>query len=244
MKKPIIGISGSWIWDGSGPFAMYPRAYVNHDYIRSVIEAGGLPFILPFNEDKDVCKELIASIDGLLLSGGHDIDPLRYGEEPLQGLGEVWPERDEFDTTLYTLARKRQLPIMAICRGHQVINVAQGGTLYQDSKYDKNSTIKHSQMHTPSLATHSIDIEKDSNLATLLGRTDWHVNTFHHQSVKEPGKNLKVTARAKDGVIEALEGTDYPYLMTYQFHPEMMTARYEEAQLLFKDFIKHAMKGE
>ena len=91
MSKPLIGLSGSHIFDDHGTFALYPRAYVNHDYVQSILSAGGLPIILPFNEDTSVIQEMISHIDGLVLSGGHDVSPLLYGEEPLQGIGDVWP---------------------------------------------------------------------------------------------------------------------------------------------------------
>jgi putative glutamine amidotransferase len=157
--------------DDHGTFAGYHRSYVNDDYIRSVIEAGGVPVILPFSSDDQVVKETLSHMDGLLLSGGHDLYPLTYGEEPLQGIGAVWPERDHFDFLLTKEAEKRGLPIMAICRGHQVVNVVHGGSLYQDLRYDKNCYIKHSQNQDPATATHTVDIDKDSVLPKLSARS-------------------------------------------------------------------------
>lgn len=239
MSRPLIGISGSHMIDGSGPFAGYKRSYVNDDYVQSVLEAGGIPVIIPFQEDKEVLRELVASLDGLLLSGGHDIAPRFYGEEPLRSIGDVWPERDVFDMNLLALAKERKLPIMGICRGHQIINVYHKGSLYQD--LPDFATIKHSQNQRAGLPTHSLVIEADSHLAQLLGTTEVMINSHHHQIVKEVGEGLKVVGRAKDGVVEAMEATDYPYLRTYQFHPEMM--RHTELnKLVFKDFIKAATK--
>ena len=238
MSKPLIGISGSHIVDDHGTFAGYHRSYVNDDYIRSVIEAGGIPIILPFSSNDQVVKETLSHVDGLLLSGGHDLCPLTYGEEPLQGIGAVWPERDHFDFLLTKEAEKRGLPIMAICRGHQVVNVVHGGSLYQDLRYDKNCYIKHSQNQDPATATHTVDIDKDSRFAKIIGAVSLITNSHHHQTIKAVGKGLKVTARAKDGTIEALEGTGKNYLMCYQFHPEMMSINNKAARLLFQDFVE------
>jgi putative glutamine amidotransferase len=203
-----------------------------------VIEAGGVPVILPISSDDQVVKETLSHMDGLLLSGGHDLYPLTYGEEPLQGIGAVWPERDHFDFLLTKEAEKRGLPIMAICRGHQVVNVVHGGSLYQDLRYDKNCYIKHSQNQDPATATHTVDIDKDSRFAKIIGAVSLITNSHHHQTIKAVGKGLKVTARAKDGTIEALEGTGKNYLMCYQFHPEMMSINNKAARLLFQDFVE------
>lgn len=242
-KMPLIGVSGSLTWETSGTFAKYPKAYVNHDYILSVTRAGGVPVILPFNDNDEAVKEMVSHVDGLLLSGGHDVWPKNYGEEPMQGLGDVWPERDHFDFLLLKEAKKRGIPIFAVCRGHQIVNVAYGGSLYQDLKYDEKCYIKHFQNQRPDLATHSVDITEDTIFAKTVKMDEMMVNTFHHQHVKTVGDGLKVTSVAKDGVIESLEAEDYPWLATFQFHPEMMTGTCEEAAKLFEAFIKEAKKG-
>lgn len=238
MRKPLIGVSGSHMVDDHGIFPGYHRSYVNDDYIRSVIEAGGIPVILPFTANDDVVRETMEHVDGLMLSGGHDLYPLNYGEEPLQGIGTVWPERDHFDFLLTEMAERLGLPIMAICRGHQIVNVFHGGTLYQDLKYDKNCYIKHSQNQDPATATHSLEIATDSRFAKIIGATSFVTNSHHHQTVKDVGKDLRVTAKTKDGTIEAMEGTRESYLMCYQFHPEMMSINNKQAYLLFKDFVQ------
>lgn len=147
--KPLIGISGSHMIDGGGQFPGYHRSYVNHDYVRSVTEAGGIPLIIPFNEEDDVVEALMDRVDGLLLSGGHDVYPLLYGEEPCRQIGAVWPERDHFDMLLLKRAEARKIPVVGICRGLQIINVAHGGTLYQDLSKDPQSFVKHSQNQDP-----------------------------------------------------------------------------------------------
>mgnify|MGYP001212037894 CR=1 FL=1 len=242
MKKPLIGVSGSHMVDGSGTFAGYHRSYVNDDYIRSVIEAGGVPVILPFSTNDEVIRETMEHVDGLLLSGGHDLYPLNYGEEPKQGIGPVWPERDHFDFLLLEEAEKHGIPVMAICRGHQIVNVYHGGTLYQDLKYDKNCYIKHSQNQDPATATHTVLIEADSHFAKIIGSTQWITNTHHHQTISKIGDGLRVSARTKDGTIEGLESINGSYLQSYQFHPEMMSINNAKAKLLFTDFVQATMK--
>lgn len=238
MSKPLIGVSGSHLVDESGTFAGYHRSYVNDDYIRSVIEAGGVPVILPFSGEDKVVREMMHHVNGIVLSGGHDLYPLNYGEEPLQGIGAVWPARDHFDFLLVEVAEQLGLPIMAICRGHQIVNVYHGGSLYQDLRYDKNCFIKHAQNQDPATPTHTLEVAADSRFAQIIGDTTFVTNSHHHQTIKKVGKGLRVTAKAKDGTIEALEGTGSNYLMCYQFHPEMMSVNDRKAKLLFEDFVK------
>lgn len=242
MKTPLIGISGSIMRDGGGMFPGYARSYVNDDYVQSVSKSGGIPVILPFNENDTQVRELVSKLDGLVLSGGHDLYPLNYGEEPLQGIGDVWPERDHYDFLLLEAAKEKGIPVLAICRGHQIVNVFYGGTLYQDLKYDKNCTLKHSQNQRPGLATHTVTITEGSRFAQIVGKTEVLTNSHHHQTVKAVGQGLTVTAVAKDGTIEALEDSAYPYLVSYQFHPEMMFHTDENAKKIFADFIAHASK--
>ena len=243
MTKPFIGVSGNILRDSGGAYVDLLRSYVNHDYPRSIEEAGGIPVIIPFTKDLDVARETVAKLDALLLSGGHDVSPLNYGEEPLQGLGDVFPERDQFDFALLKAAEEKQIPIFCICRGIQILNVYRGGSLYQDLKYDENCTIKHSQNQTPSLGTHTVDIEFESKLASAIGRSTWITNSHHHQTVKHVGKGLQVVARAKDGTVEALEDSSYPWLVACQFHPEMMSETDENAKRLFAAFVTAAREN-
>lgn len=241
MKKPIIGISGSLIIDNGGMFPGYKRAYVNDDYVQAVIKAGGIPFIIPFSEDKLVVEMSAQHIDGLILSGGHDVSPLNYNEEPDGKLGEVFPERDEFDFQLLAAAKKREIPVFGVCRGFQIINVAHGGTLYQDLSCREEKCIKHSQGHSPSLGTHSVKIEEDSRLASILG-IDLRINSFHHQIIKEVAPSFKAVAHAADGVVEAIESNDGEPIFGTQWHPEMMAGTNSSMLDLFKYFIELAKK--
>lgn len=238
MKRPIIGISGNFLIDDSGIFPGYERAYLNNDYITAIVQAGGIPYIIPIVEDEDVIAEQIKNIDGLLLSGGQDVNPLLYNEEPRRELGIISKKRDFFDTCLIKNAMKAKKPILGICRGYQMLNVVNGGALYQDLKYSENSYIKHNQNHSPNMTTHSVIIEDNSRLRKFFDKTIL-VNSFHHQAIKKVAENFKIAAMAKDGIIEAIESKDEDHFMVgVQWHPEMLAKDNENMNNLFKAFIK------
>lgn len=240
MKKPVIGISGSLIIDSSGSFAGYKRSYVNNDYILSVIKNGGIPFIIPFNENEEVIKEQIEMVDGLLLSGGQDVAPKNYGEEPTPKLGDIFPERDDFEYALLKAALEAKKPILGICRGLQIINTYFNGSLYQDLSYIGTEVLKHNQVNSPSMVTHSVTLDKSSKLFDIFGEEKIRVNSFHHQAVKKVGDGLAISAKAPDGVVEAIEKNDYPFLVAVQWHPEMLHVTVEMMNKLFISFIKEA----
>ncbi|QNQ82842.1 gamma-glutamyl-gamma-aminobutyrate hydrolase family protein [Lactobacillus sp. PV037] len=240
--KPLIGISGSVIIDDGGIFPGYHRSYVNDDYIDSVIQNGGIPFIIPFNQDEEVIREQMKNVQGLILSGGHDVDPHNYGEEPEQKLGNIWPERDKFDMLLLTLAEENHIPVLGICRGAQIINVAHGGTLYQDLSYRPEKTLKHSQGQTPTLVTHTVKTLKGSKIAELLETDSLQTNSFHHQLLKDVASDFKVTARCVDGVVEGIENSDGS-VIGVQWHPEMLHRVSKVQNNLFKHIIDNAKKN-
>lgn len=237
--KPVIGISGSVIIDDGGIFPGYHRSYVNDDYIDSVVQNGGIPFIIPFNQDAEVIQAQMENVQGLILSGGHDVDPHNYGEEPEQKLGNIWPERDKFDMLLLKLAEKKHIPVLGICRGAQIINVAHGGTLYQDLSYRPEKTLKHSQGQTPTLVTHTVKTTPDSKIAELLETDSLQTNSFHHQLLKDIAPDFKVSARCVDGVVEGIENKDAS-VIGVQWHPEMLHRVSKVQNNLFKYVIDNA----
>lgn len=235
--KPFIGISGNIIIDQGGHFPGYERAYVNNDYIEAVTLAGGMPFIMPIVEDEDLIKQQVEQIDGLILSGGQDVNPLFYGEEPSQKLGSIFPKRDLYEQQLIRYAIKKKKPILAICRGMQILNVTCGGTLYQDISLIEGASIKHNQHSIPSLPTHSVIIKEGTHLYRLY-EDKTITNSFHHQAVKQVAPGFRIAALSKDGVIEAIEKEGNHFVVGIQWHPEMMAKKHEHMLNLFKCFIE------
>jgi len=219
-KLPLIGISGTHASNGA--------TQVSSTYIESVLRAGGIPIVLPINDHPEVLKKMVASIDALIMTGGEDIDPFKYfGEEPIPALGEINPERDAFDIALIKLALEQGIPLLGICRGHQLMNVACGGTLYQDipSQLKSSNIIKHRQQAPSWYGTHQVKLESNSILAKILGTTTIVTNTFHHQSVKDVAPGFVVTGRTSDGVVESMEMKGNNRVFSVQFHPEGPTSR-------------------
>jgi len=240
-RKPIIGISSSIIVDDSGSFAGYKRSYVNKDYVDAVVRAGGVPLIIPFTTNKEVIISQAQLIDGLILSGGHDISPYNYGQEPSQKLGETFPERDTYEMILLEESKKRDIPILGICRGFQLINIAAGGTLYQDLSLIPGNILKHNQVSNPTLKTHKIEIKENSFISSIFGK-ETMVNSFHHQAIDKVANDFIVVARASDGVVEAIEHKTYKFLVAVQWHPEMLAVNCEKARVLFSKFVEEAKK--
>lgn len=209
---PIIGITGNY---SDGQLALAPG------YYESIVKAGGIPFVIPPFSDDNILLSLLDRLDGLLLSGGADINPLYLGEEPIKELHGINPHRDRQELLLVRLAANRQIPMLGICRGIQVMNAAFGGTLYQDIHSQREeSCLKHSQDLERNYASHSIKIKPDSTLYKILGTDTLPVNSFHHQAVKEPAAGFRVVARAADGVVEAIESAEFKSMIGVQWHPE------------------------
>ena len=240
MNKPIIGISTSVLIDKGGGFPGYERIYVNKDYVSSVISAGAVPLMIPMDATEENLRQTLELVDGMIFSGGHDIAPIRYGEEPHQKLQEICPGRDDFDFLLYRLAKERFLPILGICRGFQLMNVSEGGKLYQDLSLKNTESLKHSQGHGPSIPTHTVKVEPGSKFYEILGKEEIRVNSFHHQAVKTVSEKVAISGKALDDVVEAIELKNYPFGVGVQFHPEMLQAKEEDMKKIFAALVAAA----
>ena len=210
-RRPIIGITGNY---------EDLTCKLGKGYYDTVVRAGGTPIIVPPVADKEVLMNTLDRIDGLILSGGGDINPLYCGEEPVPGLHGINSERDLPELLIARLAYNRQLPMLGICRGIQTLAVALGGRVDQDIK----ASIKHSQDADRSEPTHSVDVEENSTLYNIYRAATLLVNSFHHQAVSEPGSKFRVVARSKDGIVEAMESTEYKSIVGVQWHPECMAS--------------------
>ncbi len=235
--KPVIGISSTY---GKGTSTVAPLTYVN-----SVIRAGGVPLVFPLTDDEELLSAMLERVDAVIMTGGEDIDPLKwYGEEPLPQMGNVAPERDAFDIALIRLAVGKNMPLMGICRGHQALNVAFGGTLYQDIPSQiRRSRVMHRQKAPGHYGTHKMTITAGSLMHQLLGSDEVNINSYHHQAVKDIAEGFVATAFATDGVIEAMENIDDKSVFGVQFHPEKFTAEGIDTFLpLFEHLIKEAKR--
>jgi len=248
---PIIGITATLKEDvdavAERPLGRFVRADL--DYVEGVAGAGGAPVVLPPAGDERAAEAVIQSLDGLLLSGGSDLDPHYYGEEPMPELGVTLPERDAFEMALVGLALRRGIPVFGICRGMQVLNVALGGTLYQDlpSQWERG-LLKHRQDTPKWQPTHEVRVRDGSYIAEVMGRESVKVNSYHHQGVRALAEGLVVTGRSSDGVVEAVEAVDLSerWLLGVQWHAEAMRGAGPQQERLFEAHVsaaeRHALR--
>ena len=223
--QPVIGITGNFGDE---------TCKLGQGYYQSVVAAGGVPMIIPPVEDVNTLVNTLDHIDALILSGGADINPLFGGDEPSPRLGGINRQRDLPELMITRLAYNRQIPILAICRGIQTLAVALGGKVAQDISIQ--ATIKHSQEADRAEQTHSIKIAEDSILRRLYGEEKIYVNSFHHQAVKETGDKFRVVAKSPDGIIEAMESSEYKSIIGVQWHPECL----DEGKPLFRWLVEEA----
>ena len=224
-EKPVIGITGNY-----GEL----ECKLAETYYKSVIKAGGVPVIIPPSADTDTIVNTLSRIDGLLLSGGGDFNPLYCGEEPSPKLHSINRERDLPELLITRLAYNRQIPMLGICRGIQTLAMALGGRVEQD--IEPKATVKHCQDADRSEPTHTVNIESDTILHSIYGTNSIAVNSFHHQAVAETGEKFKVTATSADGFIEAIESREFKSIMGVQWHPECL----DDGLPLFQWLVKQS----
>ncbi len=236
--KPFIGISCGTFRDRDW---CPPAHFLRKNYTDAIIAAGGVPLIIPVMDDLEVLRALYERIDGLLISGGGDIDPRYYGEPPLPGLGPTDALRDDVELPLARWAVADDKPLLGICRGSQVINVALGGTLYQDIPSQLRSEVVHDSSYTRqdwTYMAHELRLAPESKLAQVFGTTCFMTNSLHHQSLKALAPGVRPVGWAPDGVVEAIEGENSSFLVGVQCHPEALQAAADVRwQLLFREFV-------
>ena len=217
-------------------------AYVHHDYHKSVAANGGIPIILPFI-NPEIALETLPLCDGIILSGGDDVDPQFYGQDPHRHIGPTITERDTAEIAIVKYALENSIPLLAICRGIQILNVALGGTLIQDIPSQVHEPIQHTQKIDRSRDTHWVTVVKDSKLFQIMGSDRVRVNSLHHQALDQIGDDLRIVAQATDGIIEAVEYI-HPttFMIGVQWHPESMASTNESMNNLFIEFLKCSTK--
>lgn len=227
-KRPLIGITTD-IKDGS---------FVIEDaYARAVAKAGGIPILIPsIPESPGLLKETVSRIDGLLLPGSRDMDPKFYNEEPHPKLRPMSIERTETEFIVLKESSERRIPVLGICGGMQLLNVFFGGSLYQDISSFLPDAMPHEKG-----AVHDILIEDGTLLHKMSGSSKFHVNSYHHQAVKEIGRGLRVSATAPDGIVEGIESREPRYIVGIQWHPEREQS--ELADRIFESFVEECRQG-
>lgn len=215
---------------------------MKHSYSVAIEQAGGIALQLPYSENEEALEDYVARLDGFVFTGGADIDPKHFGEEKKDVCGRIYPFRDAFELRIFKKILVSKKPILAICRGVQLINVSLGGTLYQDIPTEYETALVHRQTAPATAPSHDILIKENTPLAALLGKTRITGNSFHHQAIKTLGKNLSVTATAEDGTIEAVTYEGDAYLRGYQWHPERLCAFDSDNLRLFEEFIEVCKK--
>lgn len=234
MKKPIIGLTPNHNTDNND-------ISIRPTYIGALKAVDAIPVVLPLNAFTEDLEQLADTLDGFIFTGGPDVHPFYFGEDTLDGCGNVSPARDTMELMLLPLVMKAQKPILGVCRGLQLINICLGGTIYQDikSQLREKDLVAHNQpfqYHTPS---HTVSIAPGTKLSNLVHMPDGgnlKVNSMHHQAIKNVAPGLTATAYSKDGLIEAVEKSDYPFLVAVQWHPEYLWENDSVSLDIFQSF--------
>ncbi|MBS4053596.1 MAG: gamma-glutamyl-gamma-aminobutyrate hydrolase family protein [Thermaerobacter sp.] len=233
--KPVIGLTCYHDWKEQ-------RHRQNDTYIEAVRKAGGLPLLLPCLADLADIGQQLDLVAGLLICGGPDVDPLFFGEEPVIGMGNIHPAMDAYEIPLIIEALERDMPVLGICRGVQMQNVALGGTLIQHIPHAVTNSLLHQQQAPRSYRTHSVRVVSGTGLARLFPRETLRVNSFHHQAVGQVAPGFVASAFALDGIIEAVESVKHTFVMGVQWHPECMWNEAENYDPLFNALVGAARK--
>ena len=231
--RPVIGVIPLWD-DEKDSIWMLPG------YLDGISEAGGLPIIFPLTTDEQELRQLFELCDGVLLTGGHDVSPELYHEEPLEGLVECCRKRDEMEGIIFKMALEDDVPVLGICRGIQFINAALGGTLYQDLPLQHPSAVDHHQKAPYDVPAHEVQIVKDSPLYKCLSIAGLPVNSCHHQAIRELAPKLEVMACSPDGLVEAVHMPGRRFVWAVQWHPEFSYKTDENSRKILRAFVDAA----
>lgn len=237
--NPLIGITCGHQWEDP------ERYYVNGTYISAITKAGGVPVLIPYMAEQKL-SQILDLLDGLLVPGGIDIDARLFNQELHPRSGKIDPLWDQLDIFMIRGALEKNIPVLAICRGCQILNVACGGSMIQDIESQVANPIKHQQQAPKWYGTHSVTITPQSLLQRIFMSNSLRVNSFHHQSVLEIAPGFQVSALASDGVVEAIESVEHDFVMGVQWHPELMVKPNSDSSQLFTAFIlatKGVMEG-
>ena len=230
--KPIIGII-PLVDEEKDSLWMLPG------YMNGISEVGGIPIMLPLTSDADDIKELLSKVQGILFTGGHDVNPAIYNEAPINQTVSFCKERDAMESEVLKQVLEIDMPLLGICRGIQFINAYLGGTLYQDIPTQFTSKLNHHQSPPYDKPVHKVIIKENSRLFSLLKKKSLEVNSYHHQAVKDLAPGLSVMSLAEDGLIEAIEIKDKKFAWAFQWHPEFSYVTDEDSLKIFKEFVSH-----
>lgn len=238
MKKPLIGITGSILAIEQGSFSGMERSYVNRDYVQCAERLGGIPFILPNVGDYGLIEAQLKAMDGIVLSGGYDIDPQLYGEEPILAQDFTYTQIDEYYMAVIHLCQRLGKPVLGICKGCQALNVAFGGTLYQDLASQNVTVQRHSFDGPRQNPSHEVIFSEQARFFKFLPERI-RVNSFHHQAINRLAEGFHAVAHARDGVVEAIEKSEGTFAAGVQWHPEMMAGfGNPEMEMIFIKFFE------
>ena len=243
-ERPLVGVTPDLASAARPGGKVEPLIVLQERYARALERAGAVPIILPVTPSRASLRAVMENIDGLVVSGGNfDIHPKFYGEKPIRALGEIKAERTEFELGLIALALARDMPVLGVCGGAQAINVALGGTLYQDIASQHAGAAEHQRGDLKDRGGHRVEILSGTRLRTIVGRPSLVVNTTHHQAVKAAGKNLVVNATAPDAVIEGIESTAHRFVLGVQWHPEFLVHRDAAQRKIFAALVRACRPG-
>lgn len=230
--KPVIGVTLAMGVDEK-------QYFINSDNPQAIIRTGGMPILLTYDRREMGIVQIAEMLDGLVMTGGDDIDPTLFGEEPHRNLGPVVPARDQFEIKLTQQMLRLNKPILALCRGAQILNIAAGGDMYQDM-YDQidRQLLQHSQKSSRAHGTHYVNVERDTLLHQITQQDKIRVNSDHHQANRKVADGFQVCGKASDGIIEALESKQHRFVLGVQWHPENMVAADDDTSVkIYKAFI-------